>query len=240
MDETSSAPPPAAGSDATAEQKAERKRAQTRARVQKHREEQRNPSASTVGSRPGRMPGSTKANPFAFGPGEGLGDPLGVPETKRNLVHAHLALARIFRSRIDLGELDDEFDSAAAAYSDIANHLLPWLRILPRIIAPLVLIGALTTIWAAMLLRTPWLQEWWARRQAERQAREQLARQEAAAAQGAAAQASPPPAPAGSGPMAAGPVVVWSTSDPSAPGTVAEVVEHPPIPVLSRGALSKR
>lgn len=230
MDETTAAAPGNAGADVTPEAKAERKRTQTRARVAKHRAQEANPSSSTVGARPGRMPGPTKANPFAFGPGEGLGDPLGAPETKRNLVHAHLALARIMRSRINLDELDDEFDAAATSYSDIANHLLPWLRILPRLIAPLVLIGALMAIWGAMLVQTPWLQDWWARRQAERQARELAAQQDAGAP------ASPAPSShngvASAGPLPSSPPVVV-TPAPAAP-------DHPPVPVLTRGVLSKR
>ena len=205
----------------------ERKRRLTKDRVQRHRAAQKEPTSTVVGNRPGKMPGPTKANPFAFGPGEGLGDPLGVPETKRNLVHAHRALAKIMRSRVNVDELDDEFETAASAYSDIANHLLPWLRILPRVIAPLVLVGALLAIWGAMLIQTPWLQRWWERRQAERQAREEAARVDAAAA-------AQPPAPAPAAPSYSAPVVM------PMPPSVDEPVEHPPIPVLTRGALSKR
>lgn len=206
---------------------ADRKRAQTRARVAKHRAEKAAPTSTTVGARPGRMPGPTRANPFAFGPGEGLGDPLGVPETKRNLVHAHLALARIVRSRVDLDELDEEFESASTAYADIANHLVPWLRILPRVIAPLVLVGALLAIWGAMLVQTPWLQAWWERRRAERLAREEAARTDGV---NAAAPAPAGPAPAAP-PFGAGPVVM--------PAADEQPVEHPPVPHLVRGALSK-
>lgn len=209
----------------------DRRRRQTRERVQRHRAAKADATTTTVGGRPGKLPPTpapTKANPLAFGPGEGLGDPLGVPETKRHLMHAHSALAKIVRSRVDVRQLDDEFQTAAEAYSDIANHLVPWLRILPRVIAPLVLIGALLAIWGAMIVQTPWLQAWWERRQAEREAQRAAARHEAAAAG-----VEPPPQPS---PSPWPPVAVVTGS----PAGDEQPASHPPVPVLTRGALSKR
>lgn len=225
--------PAAAGNTPEADAAAERKRAQTRERVARHRAAAKDPTSTKVGQRPGQMPTPPKGNPLAFSTVEGLGDRLSTEETKRNLVHAHLALARIVRSRVNLDDLDDEFESAASSYADIANHLIPWLRILPRLIAPLVLIGALLAIWGAMILQTPWVQEWWERRRAERLAREEAARIDAAAA--ATSSAAVPPAPATTAQAWANPTIVMPTPAHEAD----DQVEHPPVPTLQRGGLRK-
>ena len=177
---------------------------------------------------------------MGFGSQARLTDPISAAEAERNIKHFHLALARIVRSRVNIsgGELDEEFKQAGTAYSDVANHMLPWLRLGPRLVAPIVLVGALIAIWGAIIVQTQdamvsrrhariyWDGNyWWERRRAER---EQAELERRAAAEATAAAPPPPPvvvaSPSSQAP--AGPSVV-----PSEPGGE----EPPPVPVLARG-----
>jgi len=205
----------------------EARRARERDKKRVQRARQRDPAASTIDVRPGRQPGPPAGNPMGFGSQARLTDPISAAEAERNIKHFHLALARIVRSRVNIsgGELDEEFKQAGTAYSDVANHMLPWLRLGPRLVAPIVLVGALIAIWGAIIVQTPWVQAWWERRRAER---EQAELERRAAAEASAAAPPPPPvvvaSPSSQAP--AGPSVV-----PSEPGGE----EPPPVPVLARG-----
>jgi hypothetical protein len=201
---------------------AERRRRE-REKKARQRAQAKDPTSTTVPSRPGRPPGPPKGNPFGFGRAANVGDPIGKEEATRNLKAAHLALAKIVRSRIDVDGLDDEFRTAGEAYSDVANHILPWLRLFPRLVSPLILVGALIAIWGAIIVETPWVRAWWERRRAEREARR--LEQEAAAAAG------PPPA----RPAPVVPVPGSAVAAPMTPPATEPPVEHPPIPNLNRG-----
>lgn len=206
----------------------EARRAAERDKKRRQRGTRADPSSSTVSGRPGRTPGANAGNPLRFSPAEGLGDPLTPAEATRNIKAAHLALIKIVRSRVRVDDLDEEFTTAGQSYSDVANHMLPWLRILPRLIAPLILVGALLAIWAAILLETPWLQAWRERRRGERQQRELERQMEAAAAAEGSSPSppSPPPSPASRPPAA--PTIVRDQ-------VAEQPVEHPPVPELGRG-----
>lgn len=146
---------------------AAKKRVAARTRQQQHRARVADPERSSVGGRPApERP--AKGNPFGFDWHAKFGEPLGVAETRRQLLYALIAVARIMRSKADVKEdLAEELDAAADAYADVANHLFEPLRMLPRIVAPLVLIGALIAIGAAIVAETPWmrdLRERWGRR----------------------------------------------------------------------------
>jgi hypothetical protein len=91
--------------------------------------------------------------------------PMGTGEARRTLYRATVGVSRVIGSQADWHE--DEFDEAADAFTDIANHFWP-LRLFLRILAPLILLGALVIIGRKLLSETPWWQE----RQARRRARE--------------------------------------------------------------------
>jgi len=188
---------------------AERKRDQ--------RQRQRDPEASTVG---GQRSKRSRGNPLKIDLG-GLakaGEPVSADEARRELKHAHVALAKSLRSKVDLDQLEEEFETAGEAFATTANHLVPALRLLPRLIAPLVLVGCLIVIWGAILVETPWLERvkaWRERRAAERAA--------AQAAQQGADQAEAANLGAWTGPP---------QPQPPAPGNGGD--DHPPVPDVRR------
>jgi len=165
-------------------------------------------SSSSVSNRGGGE--SSKGNPLR--PDDPLakaGEPLGEREATDQLKYAHVGIAKILRSEIDLDELDEEFEVAGKNYAYTANHVWTPLRIIIRFVAPLVLLGALVAIWAAIISETPWvhgIRRWWTRRGEEEQEQEQVA---------AAEPQTPPPAAA----PPARPTVVKSTEqqEPQAP-----------------------
>jgi hypothetical protein len=91
--------------------------------------------------------------------------PMGTGEARRTLYRATVGVSRVIGSQADWHE--DEFDEAGDAFADIANHFWP-LRLFLRILAPLILFGALVIIGRKMLSETPW----WQARQARRRIRE--------------------------------------------------------------------
>ena len=190
------------------------KRKAARDRQARRRQRTADPSRTVVGGRPvAERP--AKGNPLGINWGNKVGETLGVDETRRQLYHAHVAVARMVRSQADLGDLEEEFDAAAEAYADVANHILPPMRYLPRIIAPLVLVGALIAIWAVIVAETPWVQRlrsWWSNREQAAAAPEQ------------------PPSPVNGGLVP--PSVVHDQAPEQANGHVD--AELPPVPNLGR------
>ncbi len=127
-------------------------------------------TSSTVAGRGGAE--STKGNPLRpSDPFAKAGEPLGEREATDQLFYAHVGLAKVLRSDIDLHELDEEFEVAGKNYAYVANHLWTPLRVVIRFVAPLVLFAALVMIWGAIIVQTPWihsLRNWWSRRGDER------------------------------------------------------------------------
>jgi hypothetical protein len=123
-------------------------------------------TSSSVGGRGGGE--SSKGNPIRPDqPFAKAGEPIGEREATDQLKYAHVGIAKILRSEVDLDELDDEFEVAGKNYAYVANHLWTPLRVIIRFVAPLVLLGALVVIWAAMIAETPWMhgvRGWWQRR----------------------------------------------------------------------------
>jgi hypothetical protein len=158
----------------------EEKRRKERERKQRQRSQQRDPAASHVANKTGGQPPppppsddpkTSSPNPFASFRGswarwtKKAGEPVGPIEAKRQLWHMHVAFARIIRSQVDFQE--HEFEEAGGAFEEVANHWFPWLRIIVRIGAPLLLLGALIQIWTRMMQETPWWQEWRDRRRGQ-------------------------------------------------------------------------
>jgi len=135
-------------------------------RKREARSASKKPSSTSVGGRGGGE--GTKGNPVRpDSPFAHAGEPLGEREATDQLKYAHVGVAKIMRSTIDLDELDDEFEVAGKNYAYVANHLWTPLRLIIRFVAPLVLLGALVAIWAAIISETPWvhgIQRWWQRR----------------------------------------------------------------------------
>jgi hypothetical protein len=149
----------------------EKRRTRDRQRKQLQRERGRDQDASHVENRPGGQPeGKPNANPFQgvrsrFGSwAKKLAEPIGVTEARRQLWHIHVGAARVLRSEAELGE--DDFEEAAVAFEEMANQWPGFevLRLVLRLAAPLILIGALWMVWAHILRETPWLQAWLDRR----------------------------------------------------------------------------
>jgi len=143
-------------------------------RKREARSASKKPSSSSVGGRGGGE--GSKGNPVRpDSPFAHAGEPLGEREATDQLKYAHVGVAKIMRSSIDLDELDEEFEVAGKNYAYVANHLWTPLRLIIRFVAPLVLLGALVAIWAAIISETPWMhgiQRWWQRRgEEEEQAR---------------------------------------------------------------------
>jgi hypothetical protein len=153
-------------------------------RKREARQASKKTSATSVSGRGGGE--GTKGNPVRpDSPFAHAGEPLGEREATDQLKYAHVGLAKIMRSEVDLDELDEEFEVAGKNYAYVANHLWTPLRLIVRFVAPLVLLGALVAIWAAILSETPWvhgIRGWWQRRGEEEE-------------QVRAAAAAPPPAP---------------------------------------------
>jgi len=123
-------------------------------------------SSTSVGGRGGGE--SSKGNPLrADDPFAKAGEPLGEREATDQLFYAHVGLAKVLRSDIDLHQLDEEFEVAGKNYAYVANHLWTPLRVIIRFVAPLVLFAALVMIWGAILAETTWIhgiRNWWSRR----------------------------------------------------------------------------
>lgn len=152
----------------------ERRREQERVRKARQRERER-AEAGSVGNKAGGqvppVPPKEKPAPNPFSRlrqkfATKVGDPVGPTEARRQLWHIHVGLAKIIRSHAVL--VENDFEEAGNAFEEVANRWVPWLRIILRIGAPLILLGALWTIWAHILAETPWLQDWWAQRRAPR------------------------------------------------------------------------
>jgi hypothetical protein len=196
-----------------ASQSDEERRAAAATRKQKQREREKEPGTG-VGGRGGRSPLGNRFR-FDLGPLAKAGESLGAQEAEEQLYHAHVAVAKVMRSKVDMAELKEEFEVAGESYATVANHIWTPLRVMIRLIAPLVLAGALIAIWAAILAETPWVQRlgaWWANRDQEE---------------------APPPAP--EQPQQARPHVVQEPTiqpphSPAPEGPTVEQPPHPPVP----------
>ncbi len=152
-------------------------------RKRESRKASKKTSSSSIGGRGGGE--STKGNPLRpDDPFAKAGEPLGEREATDQLKYAHVGIAKILRSEIDLDELDEEFEVAGKNYAYTANHLWTPLRVIIRFVAPLVLLGALVAIWIAIIQETPWIhgiRNWWTRR-GEEEAAQHVAEASAPAA----------------------------------------------------------
>jgi len=135
-------------------------------RKRESRQASKKTSSSSVGGRGGAE--SSKGNPLRpDDPFAKAGEPLGEREATDQLFYAHVGLAKVLRSDIDLHELDEEFEVAGKNYAYVANHLWTPLRVVIRFVAPLVLFAALVMIWGAIIAETSWIhgiRNWWSRR----------------------------------------------------------------------------
>jgi len=150
----------------------EKRREGDRLRKQKQRERERDQDTAHIDNKPGGQPQPPKdkpsRNPFAGlrnSWAKKIGEPVGPTEARRQLWHIHVGVARIIRSKAKLEE--QEFEEAGNAFEEVSNHWLPWLRIVLRLGAPLILLGALWGIWAHILSETEWLQSWLERRRGQ-------------------------------------------------------------------------
>src|SRR5712691_8650009 len=106
-------------------------------------------TSTTIGGRGGGE--SSKGNPMRpDDPFAKAGEPLGEREATDQLKYAHIGIAKVLRSELDLDELDEEFEIAGKNYAYVANHLWTPLRVVIRFVAPLVLFAALVMIWGAI------------------------------------------------------------------------------------------
>lgn len=141
------------------------------------------PAGSTV---PGREAGPSK--PAGREAGKLL-DPLSYNEARKGLYAAHRGAARLLGSQVQLEASD--FDEMGDAFKDIADRF-PGIRILLRVVAPLILVGALFEVWRRILAETSWWQRLRERQRSQQEENEAaLARAQAAAPTTARAQASP-------------------------------------------------
>jgi hypothetical protein len=125
-------------------------------------------TSTAASGRGGAEPSTSKGNPLPpSSPGAKMGEPLSPKEATDQLFYAHVGIAKVIQSEIDLHDLDEEFRVAGENYAYVANHMWTPLRVVIRFVAPIVLLAALLMIWGAMLAATPWMarvRDWWSRR----------------------------------------------------------------------------
>lgn len=149
------------------------------------------PPAKTASQPGGSTTPAREAGPKPAGREAGrLFEPLSYGEARKGLYAAHRGAARLLGSHVQLEASD--FDEAGDAFKDIGDRV-PQIRIVLRIVAPLILIGCLVDIWRRILAET----SWWQRLReglSERQRRQEAANAQArAAAETRAAGAPAPP-----------------------------------------------
>jgi len=101
-------------------------------------------------------------------------DPVSPGEARRAFYRSTVGLARIIGSQADWSE--DEFAELGESWADLARVFWP-LRLVIRVLAPLVFIGCVVVILRKLVVTTPWAE----RRRQERELRKQLERVEAVA-----------------------------------------------------------
>lgn len=141
-------------------------------RKREARAQRNNPAATSATSRTSATPVKPKGNPswsWPFRIPTGAGDAIGPKEATDQLFYGHLAMAKVMRSKLGdkdtmQRELGEEFDIAGTNFAYVANHIWTPLRVMIRVIAPLVLIACLVVIWGSIVAGTTWvdsLRDWW-------------------------------------------------------------------------------
>lgn len=133
-------------------------------------------------------PEPPKAGPRDLG---AVARPLGYAEARQSLHSLFVGLAKLCRSKVEWQ--DSDFDAAGDAFAQLANGLVPGLRIALRLVAPIVLLGALAQLTGQLLEGTEWWPAW---RERRRQRQAERAQTRAQAEQGRAAAATSEAAPA--------------------------------------------
>jgi hypothetical protein len=82
-------------------------------------------------------------------------EPLSGAEARRGVAGFHRGAAKLIGSKVDFQDAD--FDQAGDALKDVADRI-PAIRLVLRIVAPVILVGALVEIWRRILAETPWWQ----------------------------------------------------------------------------------
>jgi hypothetical protein len=177
------------------------------------------PAAPKTASQPaGSTVPSREAGPKPAGrPAGKLLEPLSFAEARKGLHAAHVGAAKLIGSGVELPESD--FDTMGDAFKQVADRFVA-IRIVLRVVAPLVLVGALVEVWRRILAETPW---WQRLREglSERQRRQEEANAQAKAVAEARAAGAPAP-----------PIVAPASGPSSA--AAAEPAETPP-PLPRRG-----
>lgn len=112
-------------------------------------------------------------------------------ETRRSLLLTGKAVARLVGSNADLKPTD--FEELGDSFDMIANKMAPQLRIVLRLIAPLVLVGALVEVGRKILGGTSWYPAWQESRRRRRAEKEQRIEQPQAVAKNPVAATVPAP-----------------------------------------------
>lgn len=100
-------------------------------------------------------------------------EPLGPGEATRQLKHATIGAAKLIGSHADVDdpELADALEDAGQGIADASKVFWP-LRLMIRILIPLVIVGAFWRIGAKLVVTTPW----WQRRQEKKREKEERER----------------------------------------------------------------